>query len=512
MSASDSSLLGRVAVAAKLISMEQLAEATREQARRNHKQNLGQILVDLGFLSSAGLQRAIALQRSVIERAQRAKSGAQPAQPAGRKPSEAKPLAQLALTRSSTLSRMVERPFETGSPAPEQKALEPGAPDELGVQTDARASESLAAEARPGRPVPPAAGAGAPEPIAEIARILGSAVSLGASDVHIHSGAPLRYRIHGRLVDQTPEPLAAERAGSMALSLLSASERELFEEHGEIDFSYTLEGQARFRTNLYRQLRGIDATLRRIPLSPPTLEDLGLPNELARFTNYHQGMVLVTGPTRCGKSSTLAALVNLINEERAEHVLTIEDPIEYLHRSSRCLVNQRNVGRHTQSFARALRAALREDPDVIVIGELRDRETVSLALTAAETGHFVLATLHTDNAVRTVNRIVGSFPPDQQEQVRSMMSESLRAVISQRLLPRADGAGMVAALEVMVVTRAISNLIRESKLVQIRSVLQTGKSQGMSLLDNSLAELVSRKLVTREEALRHAEDAKLIPA
>jgi len=223
-------------------------------------------------------------------------------------------------------------------------------------------------------------------------------------------------------------------------------------------------------------------------------------------------MVLVTGPTRCGKSSTLAALVHLINEERAEHVLTIEDPIEYLHPSRRCLVNQRNIGPHTRSFARALRAALREDPDVIVIGELRDRETVSLALTAAETGHLVLATLHTDNAVRTVNRIVGSFTPDQQEQVRAMLSESLRAVISQRLVARADGAGLMPALEVMVVTRAIGNLIRENKLVQIRSLLQTGRSQGMSLLDGSLAELVSRRVVAREEALRHAEDAKLIPA
>jgi twitching motility protein PilT len=426
---------------------------------------------------------------------------------------EPKALAQLALERTPSLTRAVERPYAAQTGAPE-KVLEPSARDELGAQTDSKASESLAREARPPRPGPVAAPVGdvAPQPSADMQRILAQAVCLGASDVHVHSLAPLRYRIHGRLVDQTPEPMSAELAGAMALSLLSASERELFEEHGEIDFSYTLEGQARFRTNLYRQLRGIDVTLRRIPLSPPTLEDLGLPNDLARFTNYHQGMVLVTGPTRCGKSSTLAALVNLINEERAEHVLTIEDPIEYLHRSSRCLVNQRNVGRHTQSFARALRAALREDPDVIVIGELRDRETVSLALTAAETGHFVLATLHTDNAVRTVNRIVGSFPPDQQEQVRAMMSESLRAVISQRLLPRADGAGMVAALEVMVVTRAISNLIRESKLVQIRSVLQTGRSQGMSLLDNSLAELVAKKVVTREEALRHAEDAKLIPA
>jgi twitching motility protein PilT len=511
VSATDSSLLGRVAVAAKLITMDQLAEATREQARRNNQQNLGDVLVELGFLTQAGLQRAVALQRSVVERAKRGPEAA-PAKAAP--PAEPKPLAQIALERSPSLTRTVEKPYAAQPPAVPEKALEPSAGDELGAQTDLKASESLAREARPPRPGPVAtpAAESAAQPSAEVERVLAQAVSLGASDVHIHSAAPLRYRIHGRLVDQTPEPLPPERAGAMALSLLSASERELFEEHGEIDFSYTLEGKARFRTNLYRQLRGIDATLRRIPLSPPTLEDLGLPNDLARFTNYHQGMVLVTGPTRCGKSSTLAALVNLINEERAEHVLTIEDPIEYLHRSSRCLVNQRNVGRHTQSFARALRAALREDPDVIVIGELRDRETVSLALTAAETGHFVLATLHTDNAVRTVNRIVGSFPPDQQEQVRAMMSESLRAVISQRLLPRANGAGMVAALEVMVVTRAISNLIRESKLVQIRSVLQTGRSQGMSLLDSSLAELVAKKVVTREEALRHAEDAKLIPA
>jgi len=506
MSAKDSSLLGRVAVAAKLISMDQLAEATREQARQSSRKNLGDVLVELGFLTPAGLQRALALQKSVVERAkgQRA-AGGPPTSPRAREPQPAsQPLAQLALVRAPAPS---ERTADAAGREP--KPLGAGVPDELGASTDTRASASLAAEARLSGP---ATGAAAAIDATSVARVLARAVEVSASDVHIHSGAPLRYRIHGRLVDQSPEPLGPEKAGEMALSLLGPQERAIFEERGEVDFCYTLEGCARFRTNLYRQLRGIDATLRRIPLAPPTLEELGLPTALARFTNYHQGMVLLTGPTRCGKSSTMAALVNLINEERSEHVLTIEDPIEYLHRSNRCLVNQRNVGRHTQSFARALRAALREDPDVIVIGELRDRETVSLALTAAETGHFVLATLHTDSAVRTVNRIVGSFPPDQQEQVRAMMSESLRAVISQRLLPRADGAGMAPALEVMVVTRAISNLIRESKLVQIRSLLQTGKSQGMSLLDNSLAELVSKKVVTREEALRQAEDAKLIPA
>jgi twitching motility protein PilT len=252
--------------------------------------------------------------------------------------------------------------------------------------------------------------------------------------------------------------------------------------------------------------------LRFISATPPTLDELGLPSRLAKFTTYHQGMVLVTGPSGCGKSSTMAALVNLINEERREHILTIEDPIEYVHPSKRCLVNQRSAGNHTESFARALRAALREDPDVIAIGELRDLETVSLALSAAETGHFVLATLHTDNAIRTVNRLVGTFPADQQDQVRTMLSESLRAVISQRLLPRADGQGRVPALETVVVTRAVATLSRENKTFQIHSILQTGATQGMALLDNSIRELVAQGVVSADEAARHMGDAKAAAA
>jgi twitching motility protein PilT len=278
------------------------------------------------------------------------------------------------------------------------------------------------------------------------------------------------------------------------------------EKHGQVDFAYTIPGVSRFRSNAYRQQRGVDVVFRAIPPTPPSLEGLGLPASLARFTDFHQGMVLITGPSGCGKSSTLAALINILNESRPDHIITIEDPIEVLHPSKRCVVNQRQVGRHTNSFARALRAALREDPDIIAIGELRDLETIQLALTAAETGHLVLATLHTSNAIRTVNRILGVFPPSQQEQIRTMFSESLRAVVSQRLVNRADGNGRVPALEVLVANKAVGNLIRDNKTFQLRSVIQTGGSKGMCLLDASLLELVKNKVITREEALRHCEE------
>ena len=222
--------------------------------------------------------------------------------------------------------------------------------------------------------------------------------------------------------------------------------------------------------------------------------------------------MLVTGPSGCGKSSTLAALVNLINEERREHILTIEDPVEYVHASKRCLVNQRSVHRDTESFARALRAALREDPDVIVIGELRDLETISLALTAAETGHLVLATLHTDNAIRTINRVIGSYPSDAQGQIRTMLSESLRAVISQRLIARKDGKGRVPAIETLIVNKAVGNLIRENKTFQIQSILQTGAAQGMALLDASISAHLQSGLIARDEALRYCADPKNLAA
>jgi twitching motility protein PilT len=321
----------------------------------------------------------------------------------------------------------------------------------------------------------------------------------------------LKTRINGEFVvaDQSIDSELVER---MVAAALTPEQRVILGRQGELDFCFDVPGIGRFRANAYRQQRGLDVVFRTIPDKPPTLEELGLPEDLKKYTDYHQGMVLITGPAGCGKSATLAALVNHINENRNEHILTVEDPIEIVHPSKQCLVNQRHAGHHTSSFARALRGALREDPDVIVIGELRDLETISLAMTAAETGHFVLATLHTSNAVRTVNRMIGAFPSNEQGQVRAMLSESLRAVLSQRLVPAADGLRRVPALELLVINRAIGNMIREEKTVQIRSSMQTGKAHGMYLLEQSLNDLVASRTITREVALELAEEKKLITA
>jgi twitching motility protein PilT len=484
-------LLGRLAVHLKMISMDQLADAVRAQGRAGEEAKLGEILVELGFIDRAQHAKLLAAQQQVIAKQ---KGKAAPA---------------------------AVRPVPAPAPAPTstQVAAPPAPPVSMPAPTAAKPKPAAAPVAAP------AASAG-PEPLGSASdlavssdvdrtrfeSILRSAIAQGASDVHLHEGSPVRIRIAGRLVAEGEQRLESEAAERMVLSFLTDAQRDALAARGELDVCHTFPGIGRFRANLYRGLRGLDGVFRFITAEPPTLEQLGLPARLAKFTTYHQCMVVVTGPSGSGKSSTMAALVNLINEERREHILTIEDPIEYVHTSKRCLVNQRSAGNHTQSFARALRAALREDPDVIVIGELRDLETVSLALSAAETGHFVLATLHTDNAIRTVNRLVGSFPADQQDQVRTMLSESLRAVISQRLLPRADGKGRVAALETMIVTRAVANLIRENKTFQIHSLLQTGASQGMALLDNSIRELVQKGLVKAEDAARYVEDAKAAAA
>jgi twitching motility protein PilT len=316
-------------------------------------------------------------------------------------------------------------------------------------------------------------------------------------------------RVGGRLLKSNGPALESAQSEAMIVEILTPEERAEFTAHNDLDFAYSIPGVGRFRGNVYRQRRGVDAVFRPIPLEPPTLADLGLPSSLAKLTAYHQGLVLVTGPAGCGKSSTLAALINLINEDRPDHIITVEDPIEFAHHSKTCVVNQRQVRKHTGSFASALRAALREDPDVIAIGELRDLETISLAITAAETGHLVLGTLHTNDAARTINRILDAYPPEQQSQIRSMISESLRAIVSQKLVPTVDGTRRVPAVEILLVNIAVSNLIREERVFQLRSVMQTGRNLGMCLFDDSLLELVRAGKVGKEVARRHCEDPKL---
>ena len=368
-----------------------------------------------------------------------------------------------------------------------------------------------AAPARPrlpaARPMPTRAEPLAPEE--RLPALVERAIGAGASDLHLHSGTQPLLRVRGELEPMSDLALDGQQIESQVLERVRPDEREHFAETGELDFACTLPDLGRLRCNIYRQQRGVDCVMRLIPPKPPTLSELSLPSSLAKLTTYHQGLVLATGPSGCGKSSTLAALLNIINEERSDHILTIEDPIEYVHESKRCVVNQRQVGPHTGSFARALKAALREDPDVIVIGELRDFETISLALTAAETGHVVMGTLHTGNTIRTISRLLGVFPHNQQGQVRAMLSESLRAVVSQRLVATADEGGRVPAVEVMIVNKAIGCLVRENKTHQIRSALQTGGSRGMCLLDQSLTELVRSGTVTAEEAANHADEPKL---
>nr|WP_226824225.1 type IV pilus twitching motility protein PilT [Acidithiobacillus caldus] len=332
------------------------------------------------------------------------------------------------------------------------------------------------------------------------------AVKNNASDTHMSAGLPPMLRIHGDIRHLNVEPLDAKTVHAMIYDIMNDAQRKWFEENLEIDFAIDLAGVARFRVNAFNQDRGPAAAFRTIPAKVLSLEDLNAPKVFKDIINVPRGLVLVTGPTGSGKSTTLAAMVDHINQQRADHIITIEDPIEFLHTPKKCLINQREVGPHTHSFANALRSALREDPDVILVGELRDLETMRLALTAAETGHVVFATLHTSSAPKTIDRIVDSFPGGEKDMVRAMLSESLRAVISQTLLKTADGKGRVAAHEIMIANPAIRNLIRENKIAQMYSVIQTGQNQGMQTLDQCLADLVRAHRITREEALRRVQN------
>src|SRR5881397_589329 len=343
-------------------------------------------------------------------------------------------------------------------------------------------------------------------PLGHVDEYLEIGQKAGASDVHLAVNAQPIWRVHGTLEPIWPDAprLTSEQTAALAESFVPDVYKQELNTRGDSDFAYANEF-ARYRTSVVRQRLGVEIVFRVINTHVRTLDELGLPEHLKLLTRYQNGLILATGSVGTGKSTTLAAMIEQINMERRDHIITLEDPIEYVIRSRNCHVSQREVFTHTESFATALRAALREDPDVIMVGEMRDLETISLAITAAETGHLVLGTLHTGNASRTLDRLLDVFPPDQQEQVRTMVSESMRGVISQQLIPRTDGEGRVLALETLTNTPAVANVIREAKTYMLPGIIQTGKKQGMQLMDDALVELCNRALISAEEAYARAE-------
>jgi twitching motility protein PilT len=344
----------------------------------------------------------------------------------------------------------------------------------------------------------------------DVADLLAFAVKNKASDLHLSAGLPPMIRVHGDIRRINMPAMNHSQVHDMMYDIMNDGQRKFYEENLECDFSFEIPNLARFRVNTYNQQRGCAAAFRTIPTKVLTLEQLEAPPIFKDIAQNPRGLVLVTGPTGSGKSTTLAAMVDFINENDYGHILTVEDPIEFVHQSKRSLINQREVGPHTLSFANALRSALREDPDVILVGEMRDLETIRLAMTAAETGHLVFGTLHTSSAAKTIDRVIDVFPAAEKEMVRSMLSESLRAVISQTLLKTKDGQGRIAAHEIMIGTPAIRNLIRENKVAQMYSSIQTGQNVGMQTLDQCLQELVRRNLVSGDEARLRATNKDLI--
>ena len=402
-------------------------------------------------------------------------------------------------------------------PAPPQAA----APQAAAPAAAAPALPAIDSVPQPGSAVPP-------EPVADAAELgplspeyrnadpdviaaLQQVLFTGASDLHITANAAPMLRVDGGL-----SPVAgasvwnADKVRSALVSLLSADQLARFEENLELDLAYTLSASARFRVNMYQQRGAIGAAFRLIPTTIKTLEQLGVPESVGRFATLPRGLVLVTGPTGSGKSTTLAALIDLVNRTRADHIVTVEDPIEFMHGNKRSLVNQREVGHDTHSFGAALKHVLRQDPDVILVGEMRDLETISVALTAAETGHLVFATLHTQSAASTIDRVIDVYPPHQQDQVRTQLSATLQGVVSQTLVKKAQGNGRVVATEVLVTTPAISNLVREGKSYQITSAMQAGRELGMHTMDQHLAELVDEGKITRDAAFEKAHDPETL--
>ena len=356
-------------------------------------------------------------------------------------------------------------------------------------------------------PAAPAQQKAAPE--INLRLLLQEMVQKGASDLHITAGVKAKLRIDGELMDSSIDyVLKPKDTLQIAYSILTENQKKRYETEDELDFSFGVQNLSRFRGNVYKQRGCVAMAIRQIPYEITTVEQLGLPPILATLADRPRGLVLITGPTGAGKSTTLAALIDKINRERRGHIITIEDPIEFIHRHRRCMVNQREVGADTQSFKKALKYALRQDPDTILIGEMRDLETMSAALTIAETGHLVLATLHTNSAAESINRIIDAFPSHQQSQVRSQLAFVLEGVVTQMLLPKAKGRGRVAASEIMICTPAIRAVIRDEKIHQIYSLMQAGKKHGMQTMNDSFQQLFLQGMITKEEALKRSADPK----
>lgn len=340
----------------------------------------------------------------------------------------------------------------------------------------------------------------------DLDEILIQSVKVRASDIHLTTGRPPSYRIDGILAPIEGERLTPQMLEDILMPLMDVRHREELQNNGQTDFAYAISGVGRFRVNVFKQRGTLASVMRSLPFNIPEPEDLGIPAEVVEMTTRKRGLILVTGPTGSGKSTTLASLIHVINRTYPYHIITLEDPIEYLHRHDKSIVNQREIGSDSTNYAQALRAALREDPDVILVGEMRDLETISTAITAAETGHLVFSTLHTIGADKTIDRIIDVFPPNQQQQIRIQLASVLECVVSQQLLKKADGSGRVAALEVLFANNAVRNLIRESKTYQIASIMQTNKRAGMQTMDDALYDLYMRKLIDADNAVTYAQD------
>jgi twitching motility protein PilT len=538
----EEALIARIALHNKLISQEQFDEALALRARRKDEtQDVGRILRAKGFLDEKQYRSARkAQEKHLVGKGmseQEAKFAARGLKPGAKLEDDGEPAA------GEEPSASLASPGTTklGKPSAVQKAItkdEPGARGAKAAEAEEIEPEEVEPEAAEPPPPPEpefktedanAFDADADEakekaealaklvkrPIDDNAKramiaLLKKAREAGASDLHMSCGAKPFLRINGSINFLNMPVLTDEQNKLYFAQIMNDKQWAHFVEKNDWDGSIDLGKEyGRFRTNVLKQRRGTSGVFRVIKSKVPKLSDLGLPESLEKFTTYHQGLVLVTGSTGSGKSSTLAALIELINESRQDHVITLEDPIEYIFQGKKCNVTQRQIEIHTQSWGNALRASLREDPDVIMIGEMRDLETVELAITASETGHLVFGTLHTTNATRTIDRVLDVFPPKEQAQIRAMVSESLKGVISQQLVPKADGKGRVAAVEILMWTPAVGNLIREKRTFQLFSVMQTGRKLGMQLMDDSLADLLKQGLIAKEEARRRATNPKL---